>query len=95
MDNPSTAHVAQFVAETDWEKIPANIHPTAKYLIFDHLCVTLAGSRSDAGRLVQEYVDGLGGPPEAPILGTRRRVPVPFAALANGVAAGRDSARLP
>jgi 2-methylcitrate dehydratase PrpD len=90
MENPITARTAKFTAETDWQKLPAQIHETAKSLIFDHLCVTLAGSRSQAGRIIQQYAKELGGPKEAPILGTTERAPVPIASLANGVAAHAD-----
>ena len=90
MENVLTTQVARFIAETDWRRLPAPIHSVAKGLIYDHLSVTLAGSRSMAGRLIQEYVEGLKGLPEAPILGTNRRAPEALASLANGVAAHAD-----
>ena len=90
MENVLTARVAQFITETDWRRLPAPIHSVAKGLVYDHLSVTLAGSRSMAGRLIQEYVEGLKGLPEAPILGTDRRAPEALASLANGVAAHAD-----
>ena len=85
-----TARVAQFIAETDWQNLPAGIHPIAKRLIFDHLCVTIGGSRSEAGHIIQEYAKELKGAPDAPILGTAQQAPVSVAALANGVAAHAD-----
>ena len=55
MDNLLTTHVTQFIAYTNWEKIPST---PAKLPIFDHLSVGLAGLQSEAGRLIQEYVAG-------------------------------------
>lgn len=90
MENPFTAQVAQFIAQSDWQRVPAHTHDTAKRLIFDNLSVTIAGSRSEAGRIIQQYAKEMGGQTEAPILGTDARSPVPLASLANGVAAHAD-----
>lgn len=90
IENPFTTQVAQFVTQTDWGRLPAHTHDMAKKLIFDNLSVTIAGSRSEAGRILQQYAKETGGRTEAPILGTDARCPAPLASLANGVAAHAD-----
>ena len=90
MQNPVTSRVATFIVEADPRRLPPAVHETAKRLIFDNLAVAVAGSRSPAGRIIQRHVRALGGPAEAPVLGTDLRAPAPLAALANGTAAHAD-----
>ncbi len=78
--------LAQYAASTSLAKIPADIQDLAKQVIMDEMASSQFGRRSLAGDLTARYAAGFGGPQEALILGTKLRVPAPFAALANGAA---------
>ncbi|HWO43934.1 MAG TPA: MmgE/PrpD family protein, partial [Candidatus Eisenbacteria bacterium] len=81
-----TEEIARFVAGTRYRDIPAEVVRLARGFILDGLGVALAGSTEDGARIVRRHVSRLGGRPEATVLGTTLRAPVPEAALANGVA---------
>ncbi|HEY8486058.1 MAG TPA: MmgE/PrpD family protein [Limnochordales bacterium] len=90
MNNPVTARVARFIVEADPGRLPEELHETARRLIYDNLAVAVAGSRSPAGRIVQEHIRQLGATGHAAVLGTSLRAPASLAALANGTAAHAD-----
>jgi 2-methylcitrate dehydratase PrpD len=81
----SLAHtLAEFVLGTPEGDIPAAEFDTAARSIFDAVGTALAGSTSGHGRIVHDYVNSLGGTPEARLIGTSAAAPAPLAALANG-----------
>ena len=53
-------------------------------MIFDEMASAYFARHGIAGTLAARYAASLGGPPDSLILGTRLRVPAPYAALANG-----------
>jgi 2-methylcitrate dehydratase PrpD len=78
--------VATYAVATSFDVIPEEAREQTKKIICDEMLSAHFGRRSLAGELTARYVAGLGGPPEAEILGSGRRAPAPMAALANGTA---------
>jgi 2-methylcitrate dehydratase PrpD len=81
-----TQEVASFVAKTRYRDIPPRVVRLAQGFILDGLGVALAGQTEAGTRIVLHHVRRLGGREEATVLGTPYKLPVPQAALVNGVA---------
>jgi 2-methylcitrate dehydratase PrpD len=79
-----TSTLAGFVSKVDFDDLPADVVLMAKRAILDTVGVTLAGTRTEAGTIIREYVRELGGSAQAALLGTPERSAAPLAALANG-----------
>ncbi|MEX1156590.1 MAG: MmgE/PrpD family protein [Chloroflexota bacterium] len=62
----------------------------SKRVVLDTVGCILLGSTLPAGRAAQSYVDSFSAGAESTVIGTSRRAPAPFAALANGTAAHAD-----
>ncbi len=86
-----TQAVARFVVGTDYAKLPAEVIELGKKSILDGLGLALAGSRAKSGAIVEKYLSTLGLAAGAgTVIGTALRLPVRFAAFANGVAIHAD-----
>jgi 2-methylcitrate dehydratase PrpD len=81
-----TLALAKYAASTRIESIPADVTERAKQIIFDEASCACFGRRSPAGDVTARYAAEMGGSAESRILGTRLRVPAPYAAMANGTA---------
>ncbi|KAJ6010382.1 hypothetical protein N7451_001794 [Penicillium sp. IBT 35674x] len=79
--------LAQWIIDTSYESIPADVVELAKQAIFDTLAVTIAGSAWEVSPQIVEQVTEWGGAPQSPILIYGNKVPAPAAAFANGVMA--------
>jgi 2-methylcitrate dehydratase PrpD len=80
-----TRKLAEFVHDTNVHDIPQDVRETTKHSILDWLGSALAGLRDDASRVIIDYVKGLGGKPQATVIGTGIKTDLEHAALANGV----------
>lgn len=86
-----TREVAEFVVTTTAADIPADVIELGKKSILDGIGLALSGSVARSGEYVQSYLAQLGiseGP--ATVIGTLMKVPVRFAAFANGVGIHAD-----
>ena len=86
-----TREVAEFVVTTTAKDIPAEVIELGKKSILDGIGLALSGSVAQSGAFVQAYLAQLGineGP--ATVIGTSMKVPVRFAAFANGVGIHAD-----
>jgi len=86
-----TREVAEFVVTTTAKDIPADVIELGKKSILDGIGLALSGSVAQSGAYVQAYLAQLGineGP--ATVIGTSMKVPVRFAAFANGVGIHAD-----
>jgi 2-methylcitrate dehydratase PrpD len=83
----NTAAIANFVAETGYDRIPQEALTSAKWFILDCLGVSLAGSQEPASRIISDYVKDLGGKPEATVIMMGFKTSSPQAALVNGTMA--------
>lgn len=79
--------IAEFIASTDYKKIPAEAVDIAKMCILDGFGVALAGSREPVGTIITEYVHTMGGKPISGVIGGGFKTNLHFAALANGTMA--------
>ncbi len=88
MDSLSAIY-ADYICNSSYEKLPAQVISQAKHSILDLVGVSLAGfSLMEFPQTVVNYVAGLGGKPEATILVKgSEKVPAISAALANGACA--------
>ncbi|MBI2087417.1 MAG: MmgE/PrpD family protein [Deltaproteobacteria bacterium] len=80
----ATEKIAQFVAETTYKDIPHQAVELAKRTALDTLAAALAGSAEPGSRAITRYVNNLGGPPQAAVIGGGFKAAVADAALANG-----------
>ena len=81
-----TRHISEFIVNTKYEDIPEDALTLGKKSMLDGFGLALAGSVSDMGPLIRQYLKTLGfvgG--NASVIGTSMKVPAGFAALANGV----------
>ena len=86
-----TKSVAEFIVNTKYTDIPADVLELGKKSILDSLGVALAGSASETGGLTRQYVQSLGaGNMPATIIGSGMKAHARFAAFANGVSIHAD-----
>lgn len=86
-----TKYVSDFIVNTKYEDIPANVIELGKKTILDGFGLALAGSVSVSGPIVRRYLDTIGlAPGKAGVIGTKMKVSPRFAALANGIAIHAD-----
>jgi 2-methylcitrate dehydratase PrpD len=84
----TVAHrIAEFVARTTPDRLPANVCESAKLHILDGLATMLGGAKEESARQLCRHYAKLRGKPEASVLGTSQRLPAEQAALINGVQA--------
>ena len=76
--------LANFVAETKWEDLPAPVVHETKLILLDSIGCALAAISTDPGKMAIALARRLGGPPESSIIGTGDKVSCSGAALANG-----------
>ncbi|SDR68114.1 MmgE/PrpD family protein [Opitutus sp. GAS368] len=81
-----TPYVARFIAEAQYADLPAEVIELGKKSLLDAFGLALVGGKSRGGHLLRTYFDSLGcAPGGVRILGTTARLPLRFAAFANGV----------
>src|SRR6202521_2687376 len=82
-----TKYVVEFVRNTKFSDLPADVIDLGKKSILDGLGLALAGARAENGKLFREYAASLGLPDRgATGMGTRNKLTPRFAAFANGFA---------
>ena len=79
-----TEGLAEFLASTEFEDLPAEVVEHAKRCMVDFLGVCLGGSTMKRSRIIASFVNDLGGAQEATVIGYPFKVPCPSAGLANG-----------
>lgn len=79
--------LAEFVVETNFEKIPVEAVAVAKSATIDTVGVTLAGSLDPAGKAIVSFVRKSGSPGLAGVIGSKFCSSSSLAALANGTMA--------
>ena len=81
----ATEGLARFLVNTSYDHLPPEAVEAAHRAVLDTLGVALAGSREQAGRLVEALAAEASGTPEAAVWGRPLRLPAAEAALVNGV----------
>ncbi|MFC1918794.1 MmgE/PrpD family protein [Chloroflexota bacterium] len=82
-----TKKVAEFISQTDFTKIPAEVLPAAKRAMLDAIGCALAGSQEPHGKMITEFTKQVGGKPVATVIQGDFKTSAPGAALANGTMA--------
>ncbi|HZO71537.1 MAG TPA: MmgE/PrpD family protein [Ktedonobacteraceae bacterium] len=85
-----TAELAQFCATLTSDSLPEAVKDRVRYLLLDHLAVTLRGSTlpsSQAAHCLLQSIPGAALPQGSTIFGRQERAEASWAALLNGVAA--------
>jgi 2-methylcitrate dehydratase PrpD len=91
MGQALTRYVAQFIATTQFQDIPAEVINVGRKSILDGLGLALSGAVAESGALVRRHLDELhlsGGP--ATVIGGGRKVAPRFAAFANATGIHAD-----
>jgi 2-methylcitrate dehydratase PrpD len=86
-----TKYVCEFVVNTKYEDIPAEVIARGKKTILDGFGLALAGSVAASGPLIRQYIESIGVcDGKATVIGTKMKTHPRFAALANGVSIHAD-----
>jgi len=81
-----TPYVANFIAEAQYDDLPSEVIELGKKSLLDAFGLALVGGKSKGGHTLRRYFDSLGcAPGNVRVLGTAERLPLRFAAFANGV----------
>jgi 2-methylcitrate dehydratase PrpD len=88
--SPVTVALASYVSGTLDRELPAPVVAKTKMHVLDTIAAMVSGSRLKAGVAAARYVEGLGGKPQATVIGTGLLTSTVNAALANGMAAHGD-----
>ena len=81
----TTEALARFIAETQYDDLPAAVVAAAKIGILDGVANLLAGSTQPVAQLVSAYTLELGGTPVSSVIGHGFKTNPLNAAFANGV----------
>ncbi|HLW52139.1 MAG TPA: MmgE/PrpD family protein [Candidatus Angelobacter sp.] len=80
-----TRYVAEFIVNTRFNDVPADVLELGRKSILDGFGLALAGSVSTLAPLMKQYIGSLGPcSPSSSVIGTQLKVPARFAAFANG-----------
>ena len=81
-----TEYVGQFVIQTRYADIPAEVLELSKKSILDGLGLALSGSKGETGPLLEQYLKSFTSSELVSVIGSATKAPTRFAAFANGVA---------
>jgi len=91
MTESLTAHVADFIAGTEFDDIPDDVIALGKKSILDGLGLALSGNHAASGAILRAHLESLGlGAGPATVIGSSLKLAPRFAAFANGVAIHAD-----
>jgi 2-methylcitrate dehydratase PrpD len=82
--SPELEMLVNFILNTKFEDLPAEVAEETRYLIMDSIGVSLGGITTEPGKMAVALAKRLGGPPESSIIGVNGKVSCCNAALANG-----------
>ncbi|HEY6254994.1 MAG TPA: MmgE/PrpD family protein [Xanthobacteraceae bacterium] len=88
--SPVTVALADYISGALDRELPPQVVAKTKMHTLDTIAAMVSGSRLKAGVAAARYVDGLGGKPQASVIGTGILTSTVNAALANGMAAHGD-----
>jgi 2-methylcitrate dehydratase PrpD len=85
-----TARLARYMVAARDQALPETVQRECKHRILDTFGAMVSGSRMNPGIMAQKYVRGLGGEPQASLIGSDFRTTAVNAALANAMCAHAD-----
>lgn len=77
--------LADFVSKTHYEDIPETVLEKAKHCFVDCLGCMLAGAKEPVSDITVDYIEAMGGKPDASVIGRNLKTSLYHAAMANGV----------
>lgn len=77
--------LTEFMSKTKYEDIPTKVLEEAKHCFIDCLGCMLAGAKEPVAGIIVNYVETMGGNPDASVIGHNLKTSVYNAAMANGV----------
>ena len=80
----ATQQLAQFIADTSYDSLPADVVAAAKVGILDGVANMLAGSTQPLAAVIGDYVKRMGGSSDSSVVGHGFKTSPPQAAFANG-----------
>ena len=80
-----TRTLAQFIADTEFDRLPHPVVEAAKTAILDGVANVVAGSVQELADIIGRYVRDAGGSPQSSVVGWGYKTNPPAAAFANGV----------
>lgn len=80
----TTEKLAQWIAATSYDDIPAAAYEQVKKSILDFAGTAILGSTTELGRMILDFTREQGGHPQARVIGTDIRTASASAAFANG-----------
>ena len=80
-----SGRLADFVSKTNYEDIPEKVLEKAKLCFVDCLGCMLAGAKEPVSDITVNYIEAMGGNPDASVIGRNLKTSVYNAAMANGV----------
>src|SRR5689334_16650140 len=83
----STRRLAQFLVESQWRNLPAEVQHEAKRTILNFVGTALGGCRDDAVELAMRALNPFFGPAHATVIGRSERADALSAAFLNAVSA--------
>ena len=81
----ATQTLAQFIADTEYDSLPAPVVEAAKIAILDGVANMAAGSVQELADIIGRYVRDSAGASQASVIGWGYKTNPPAAAFANGV----------
>ena len=83
---PNTKTIIDFICDTKYEDIPAEVIENAKGRILDCIGVAYSGGVESVGKVTKDFIRAYGkGRPEATVVGANMKTDVMNAAFANGI----------
>lgn len=79
-----TLKLAEFAVNTAFEDMPMELIIKGKERVLDTMGCILAGCNEQVGKIILQYIKGIGGTPESTVIGYGHKTSVQNAALANG-----------
>jgi len=76
--------LAEWISQIQLNSIPNKVLIKAKKCIFDTIGVTIAGTQTDTGKVIKNYIKDFGGHGVCRVIGTSIKTTPSTAALANG-----------
>ena len=77
--------LAEYCSRLTFRQLPEEVIDRVKYRFLDFIGVTCRGSQEDSSQTVYRFVKDM-GQGEGVMVGTRKKAPYLYAALANGTA---------
>lgn len=82
-----TKYIVEFLRNTQFKDLPADVIELGKKSILDGLGLALAGARAENGKIFRKYAASLGLPDRgSTVMGTKSKLTPRFAAFANALA---------